>query len=317
MVLNALAGYAVVKMNETLKRTLGGAAALAAAALVAGGAYALVLARDFDASMEKVYPVAAPQLVRSADPEVIARGKHLAEAVTSCATPDCHGADTAGGRKLSFGPVGTVQGPNLTASGMGAAYSDGELARLIRHGIKKDGRSLRFMPSGDFTWLPDSDVVAIVSYLRTLPAVDRPNGPVKLGLLGKLLDRKDLFPLDVARRIDHDHLETAPAPEPTARYGKYLTQLCRGCHGEHLSGGPIPGAPPSMAVPTNLTPHPTGLADWTYEDFDRLLTTGVLKNGKKADPMMPYESFGKMDDVEKRALFAYLREVPPLAFGGR
>ena len=43
----------------------------------------------------------------------------------------------------------------------------------------------------------------------------------------------------------------------------------------------------------------------------------VFKNGKKIDPFMPIDAFGKYDDVEKRALFAYLMTLPPTPFGGR
>ena len=56
---------------------------------------------------------------------------------------------------------------------------------------------------------------------------------------------------------------------------------------------------------------------WTYEDFDRLLTTGVRKNGQQLDPFMPMEAFGKMDDTEKRALFAFLASLPPRPLGQR
>jgi hypothetical protein len=68
------------------------------------------------------------------------------------------------------------------------------------------------MPAQDFGWLPDSDVVAIVSFLRTMPGVDRPNGPLQIGMLGKVLDRREQIVLDVARRIDHEKREPVPSP---------------------------------------------------------------------------------------------------------
>ena len=104
-----------------------------------------------------------------------------------------------------MGPIGVLIGPNITSGNLGAAYNqaDGELARLLKHGIKKDGRSVRLMPCEDFGWLPTTDVVAIVSYLRTVAKVDRANGASAIRTLGKVLDRRDQLPLDVARRIDH------------------------------------------------------------------------------------------------------------------
>jgi hypothetical protein len=32
---------------------------------------------------------------------------------------------------------------------------------------------------------------------------------------------------------------------------------------------------------------------------------------------MPVEAFGKMNEIEKKALWAHLQAVPPAAFGGR
>lgn len=269
----------------------------------------------FDASMEQVYGVPVPNVTRSTDPAVLARGKHLADSVTACTSKDCHGADVAGGNTIFMGPVATLTGPNITSAGLGSAYSDGELARLIKHGIKKDGRSVRFMPSVDFSWLPDDDVVAIVSYVRTLPAVEKSNGPVEVKTLGKILDRRGQAVMDIARRIDHTKNENPPRPEPTAEYGKYVVRMCTGCHGDTLSGGPFPGAPKDFAVPANITP--TGLAGWTFEDFDKLLTQGTKKNGQKLDKLMPYEAFGQMDDTEKHAMWEYLKTVPPRPFGNR
>jgi hypothetical protein len=294
-----------------------GVGAFAAGSIALVGGYAAVQARAFDASMDRVYDVPLPALARSSDPAALTRGKHLAESIAPCAVPDCHGSDGAGGRLIKIGPIGEFQGPNITMGGLGAAYSDGEIARLIRHGVKKDGRSVRFMPAHEFNWLPDSDVVALISYVRSWPAVDRANGPMHVGFLAKVLDRRGVFPMDVARKIDHAHIETAPPPSPTPEYGRFLARLCSGCHGEHLSGGPIPGAPPGMPVPPNLTAHETGLRDWTYDDFVRTLNTGINKKGKKLDPMMPYESISKLDDVEKRALWEGLRQLPPMPFGNR
>jgi mono/diheme cytochrome c family protein len=205
----------------------------------------------------------------------------------------------------------------VSRGGLGAAYSDSELARLIQHGVKRDGRSARFMPSEDFGWLPDSDVRAIVSYVRALPASDRSTPPVSVQPLAKILDGLYDFPIDVARRTDHARTDVAPAPAPTAAYGAFVARLCRSCHGPRFSGGRIPGAPPAMVTPLNLTPDPTGLEGWTFEDFERTLRTGVRKNGMALSPFMPIDGWRNLDDVELRALWAYLTALPPLPFGNR
>jgi hypothetical protein len=302
-------------MRRWVKNALKGLGGLIVVGAVAMGGYAFAQTSAFDASMSKVYDIPVPSCVRSTDPDVIARGKHLAQSVAPCATRDCHGTDLGGGRPIETGPIGTMTGPNLTRSL--AEYSDGEIARMMRHGLKKDGRSLAFMPVQDFAWLPDDDVTAVVSYLRTVPVVDRPDGPMEIRTLGKVLDRKGQMIMDVARHIDHSSGVRAKGATPTVEYGQFLAMGCSGCHGEHYSGGRIPGAPSSIPIPLNLTAHQTGLKDWTIDDMNRLLDTGVRKNGKKIDPFMPYEAFAQFDDVERKALWAYLRSIPSLPFGQR
>jgi hypothetical protein len=300
-----------------MKRGLVGLGVVVLVVLLAGGGFVMAQTSAFDASMDQVYDVPVPAVARSTDHAVLARGEHLAKAVAPCTAGECHGEDLGGGRPIAMGPIGTFVGPNISEGGLGAAYTDGELARLVQHGIKKDGRSLRFMPSQDMGWLPDADVAALVSWLRTRPAIERPNAGTLVGPLGKVLDRQGAFVLDVARRIDHTKREPVPAPAPTAEYGRFLIRLCTGCHGEHLTGGRIPGSPSKLPTPLNLTPDATGLAGWTYEDFDKLLVKGIRKSGKALDPFMPITAFGQMDETEKRAMFAYLMTLPPAPLGGR
>jgi hypothetical protein len=72
-----------------------------------------------------------------------------------------------------------------------------------------------------------------------------------------------------------------------------------------------------MPVPSDLTPHEDGLARWTFDDFDRVLTIGIKPGGQKLDPFMPIDAYGKLDDTEKHALWAYLQSLPPRPFGQR
>lgn len=304
-------------MASTFKKALVGLGAVIGLAALGGGGYVLAQTRAFDASMAKVYEVPLPAVARSTDPAVLARGKHLVESMGGCAMRDCHGPNLSGGAQVDIGPVGATGGPNITPGGMLAVYSDGEIARLIRTGIKKDGRSIRMMPVQDFYWFPDSDVSAVVSYLRSLPPVDKPNGTTRVGVLGKLLDRQGLFPWDIARFVSTLPRETPPPTGPTREYGRFVAKLCSGCHGSGLSGGKLPGAPPDFAVPLNLTPDESGLKNWSYEDFTTMLDTGIRKNGKKLDPFMQVEGIRNLNEDERQALWAYLRSLPPKPFGGR
>jgi len=301
-----------------LKKGLLGLGAVVGVIALGLGGFVYAKTSAYDASLDKVYDIPLPKIERTTDPAQLARGEHLIHTIVPCADSGCHGSDLAGGRVTPMGPLGTLVAPNITTGGLGAAYSDAELARLLTHGVKKDGRSVRLMPSHESNWLPEQDIVAAISFLRTLPPQSKPNQSMSVGTLGKVLDQMDKVPFDVARRIDHQHISKASAPTPDATYGKYLARLCTGCHGEGLSGGPIPGAPPDMPVPLNLTPDATGLAGFSLDDFKRVLRTGVRKkDGRKMDPMMPVESFGKFDDTEMQALFSYLQALPAKPFGNR
>lgn len=303
-------------MKAGAKKILVGVAAVLGLGAMGAGGFVQSQVGAFDESMAKVHDVAPPAITASKDPAVIARGKHLVD-VVGCSSKDCHGSDLAGGQTLVMGPLATLTGPNITPGGVLSVYEDGEIARVIRHGVRKDGRSLAFMPSQELSWLPDDDLTAIVSYLRTVPPVEKANGPNEVGVLGKVLDRQGQLPLDVARAVEGVGDERAGKPEPTAEYGRFLARGCTGCHGSGLSGGAIPGAPSDLPIPLNITPHETGIAGWSYEDFDALMTKGEKKKGGKLDPFMPIEGFSKMDETEKRALYAYLMSQPATPFGGR
>ena len=193
-------------MKPLVKRILLGVGGLVDLVVVGGGAFVGFHVHAFGASLDKVYEVPLTKVERSTDTTVLARGKHLAESVAACANSDCHGADFGGGKTTEVGPLGKFTAPNISSGGLGAAYSDAEIFRLVRHGVKRDGRGVRFMPSQEINWLSDGDITAVISYLRTMPAVQKANGPFEVGLLGKVLDRFDLIPIDIARRIDHSKI---------------------------------------------------------------------------------------------------------------
>jgi hypothetical protein len=107
-------------------------------------------------------------------------------------------------------------------------------------------------------------------------------------------------------------------PGPTADYGRYLISACTGCHGEHLSGGPIPGVPPDWPVAANLTWHESGIEGWTEPDFIAAMRTGRTPNGRMlpAD-YMPWPFIGRSSDDDLRALYLHLRSLEPREIGGR
>jgi mono/diheme cytochrome c family protein len=150
--------------------------------------------------------------------------------------------------------------------------------------------------------------------------VDRELPPTKFGLVGRLLVLKgDLDPMFEAKSMDHMAKRAAPpAADTTADYGRYLAEIggCTGCHGPTLSGGSLPGAPPDAKPAANITPE--GIGTWTEGDFFRALREGVRPDGTALDStQMPVRLTREMTDAETKAIYMYLKTVPPKTFGAR
>ena len=276
----------------------------------------LALAGVYAVSQRKLtrtFEVPSHAIVVRNDSSSIARGAHLAQ-VRACVA--CHGQGFVGHVEMDNLLLGRLAGPNLTKGGRGAELTDADWERAVRHGVRRDGRPLLIMPALEHTGMSDEDLASIVAYVRSLPA--SPNTPPKTraGPVIRAMYIGGKVPLISAEEIDHarPHPERVAA-EPTARYGAYLVGMCKGCHGPNLSGGKIPGGPPEWKPAANITPG--GIGHYKEEDFIRALRTGVRPDGSKIDPQMPWEVLGKMDDVELRALYAYLHSLQPRLYGNR
>ena len=106
-------------------------------------------------------------------------------------------------------------------------------------------------------------------------------------------------------------------PAITVEYGHYLAAGCTGCHGANFSGGKIDIDPPDWPQAANLTPYePDGFVRWTEADFIAALRTQKKPDGVALSPVMP-KVFGAMNDTELKAIWMYLRTLPPVATGQR
>lgn len=71
--------------------------------------------------------------------------------------------------------------------------------------------------------------------------------------------------------------------------------------------------PWGVSFSANLTPHETGLGTWQVEDFLRAMRSGKHKGtGRDILPPMPWFNLSKASDEDLRAIWAYLRTVPPI-----
>ena len=259
--------------------------------------------------INKVYDVEVAAIAIPSGPAAVERGRHLVESIGLCV--ECHG-ENLGGDILEDDPLfGTLAPSNLTSGrgGVGGEYTDMLFVRAIRNGINKDGNPMAIMPSNYYNIIVDEDIEAIAAYLKSLPPVDNEQKKTNLGPLGLILVlvEKGLLPAQI---INHDAPRTVPpAPGITKEYGEYLASVCAACHGEHLSGGSVPGEPPYAPKSANLG------QSWSERDFVQALRTGTTPYGKQLDPeLMPWNRFKLLDEDELQAIWLFIRSLEPREF---
>ncbi len=167
------------------------------------------------------------------------------------------------------------------------------------------------MPSRVYARLTREDRIALVSYLETLPPVDRATPDRRLGVLGRVLVGVGAFPPAEPMLIDH-----APAPDQGLEPGSgaYLALVCTTCHGTALNGGEIRNLSGELVEAPNLTPRGR-LANWTRADFETTLRTGITPDGRRLTDDMPWRYVGQLSDVDIETLWQYLASLPPRDMG--
>jgi mono/diheme cytochrome c family protein len=290
--------------------------------LVVGLAVA-VLARE-----NRTFPKPAVAVHVSHDPDVIERGRYLAFGPAHCV--ECHGAPDglaaidsgkeialSGGRELRL-PVGIFRPVNITPdveTGIGRMSGE-DIARVLRHGIRPDGRAV--LPFMSFANIAQDDLDAIVSFLVAQKPIHHAVKPTEVNVLGRIVKAFLIEPKGPTAPIR----ETMPATA-TPEYGKYLTHdvaNCVGCHTKmDMRTGAKIGAPFAGGnaiegfVTPNLTSDPRWgwIASWPEEVFVARFHLGRQRAGSP----MPWDGFRKMSDDDLRAIFRYLRTVPPAPGG--
>lgn len=276
-----------------------------------GTVYAITSSR-----LAKTYPTQVETIAIPGDSASLARGRHLVEAVGKCM--DCHGGNLAGLRVMDEPVFMKLTASNLTAGkgGVGSRYTDADWVRSIRYGVRPDGKPLIFMPSEAYHTFSDSDLGAIIGYLKSVPPADANAPPARSpGPISRAIYLLADFPLIPTELIDRSKRPVGVVMAGvTPEYGKYLSDAggCTACHGANLGGGgKVDGV-----VTTNLTSGGP-LKTWTEADFFNVLRTGTRPDGTRLNEAMPWRSAGKMTDDELRATWMFLRSVPPVATVGK
>jgi len=268
----------------------------------------------------------APDVDTVGDPT---RGEYVL-AMGGCVA--CHtdqkggGALLAGGRALAT-PFGTFFSSNITPdpeAGIGG-WTLGEFVRAMREGISPDGRHYYpAFPYPSYAKMTDQDLADLKAYLDTVAPV------------GDAVRDHDIgFPFNIRQTLVGWKLlffegaaPFTPDPAQSERWnrGAYLVRgpgHCGECHTpRNILGGPdedryLAGNPVGAegeATP-NITPHETGIADWSAVDLTFSLESGLTPD---------YDSFGsgmgevvnegtsKLTGEDREAIAEFLLSLPPV-----
>lgn len=255
----------------------------------------------------------------------VERGEYLVRGPMGCG--NCHTPIGAtgfeadrelAGRLVDDSPMGTAIAPNITPAGRIAQWSDGELMKAIREGLRPDGSLIGPpMPFAMYRHMGDDDLASVVAFLRTVPAVENDPGVSHYNI-----------PLPPAYGPPVESV-TAPAPGVTVEWGEYMTQMthCMECHSRPGPMGPdlangygqggwdFPG-PWGVSVAANITPHADGIAGYSDDELKAMITTGKRPDGTPMLPPMPYPFLAGMTAQDLDAIVLYLRSIPALPDAG-
>jgi len=262
----------------------------------------------------------------------LARGKYLAEGPGHCFF--CHSdhdlsnpeypiiqEKKGAGWVMPIPDLNNIAARNITPdpeTGIGS-WTDDEVARAIREGVRKDGSALfPIMPYLEFQHMDDEDVKSIVVYLRTLK-------PVRNQVPARQLPG----PLEYIVKTIPRPLTTPQPSHPSAtpeQRGEYLARMatCRECHTASIQGDAVPGLEfgggnkfndPGQGMKEifslNITKDASGIAHYDESLFIQTLRTGQVTS-RLVSHIMPFESFRNMTDEDLRDIFAFIRSQPPV-----
>jgi mono/diheme cytochrome c family protein len=229
----------------------------------------------------------------AASPADVGEGERLAR-ILGC-YGGCHGTTLEGGLFFDEPRVARVTAPNLTLAVR--EHTEAELERVIRRGVRRDGRSVFAMPSPMFSHLADDDYVRLVAFLRSQPVLDGPTAAFVLGPMGRLGVALGQFP-PLATHAAASSPARAPRDDALA-WGRYVAlTVCSECHGPDLRGGGGDGGPPDLRM----------AAAFSEEAWFALMRTGRGLGDRELGLMgrVALSRFQYLTDDEIRALHAYL-----------
>jgi cytochrome c553 len=189
----------------------------------------------------------------------------------------CHGKTGQGGT-IDMDGYYSISAPNLNS--VIPSYSDPQLIRLIRFGIKRDGSSALGMISYTFYPLSDEDVGNIIAHLRRQPPEVAVPGHKSITMAARLKLALGTWQL-AADQIDPTRPRWGELSRETSfERGRYLASItCSECHGVDFRGNEFKDntydGGPSLAI----------IAMYGRDDFRHLMRTGEPIGGRDLGEM--------------------------------
>jgi mono/diheme cytochrome c family protein len=277
--------------------------------------------------------VCLPGIARAQGGELVTRGRYVFAAAAGCG---CHTEAgkaepgktlNAGGRRYD-GPFGTVYSSNITPdkdTGIGA-WTDEQIIAATRLGRRPNGeRLIPVHPYPVFNGMAETDLRALVAYLRSVLPVSRANQPKRITVP---LFESVFLPAWLAAFAPRE-LPPPVAPATGVPRGEYLVRAvshCGECHTPRtltfatdnsrflggnqkgLDGDPVP----------NITPDKdTGLT-WSVEEIAEYLGTGNKPDGDVAGGLMgeviqgSSAGYRDLTNEDRLAIARYLKTIPPI-----
>lgn len=209
---------------------------------------------------------------------------------------DCHGDNGQGQVLVDSAIVGRLVAPSLAKAS--ARYSDAELARVIRRGVKQNGTGVIVMPAPSYSHMADEDLGAVIKWIRTLrPGIRDVAATTRLGPMGRFLLAAGKLPVNVVYNAP-----AAPARRP-ADVGAYIySTTCSDCHALF---DPRPAPEGAGTVPA-LAPM---AASYSRGDFLHLFRTGKAPGNREVGmmSMVARKAFSGFNDQELIATHDYLK----------
>jgi len=236
-----------------------------------------------------------------------------------------NGIFLAGGRAFKT-PFGTYYSPNITPASDGiGSWTQPNFRNALRHGVAPDGSNyFPVFPYVSYTRMSDRDIENLWTYMKTLQPVDRKNKEHDVNIV---FGSRFLMHFWKLMNFQEGTVQNDPAKSEEWNRGRYLVEAlghCGECHtprnalGASKSDMYLAGAvngPDGDTVP-NITPDKeTGIGAWAVDDYDSLLSMGMLPDGDFVGGSMgeAIENTEGLTNTDRTAIAVYLKSIPAIS----